>query len=61
MITVQIKWGDSKFFTDANVNQETGEITAAHTYTWSAVFSITIRATTDQGDTATGTINAVIN
>lgn len=61
VITVQVKWGDSKFFTDANVNQETGEITAAHTYTWSAVFNITIRATTDQGDSATASINAVIN
>ena len=60
-ITVEIKWGDSKFFTSTTVNQATGVISAVHVYSKSGVFPITILATTDQGDTATATINALVN
>ena len=60
-LSVQVKWGDGDYFFDVTVNQTTGEITAVHTYSATGVFTITFKATTDQGDTATETILAIIN
>jgi len=57
---VSILWGDFNNPIEATVNQETGEISASHAYQWRKVFTVTITATTDQGDTATAQISALI-
>ena len=58
---MQVRWGDSKFFVEVTVNQATGVISAAHIYGTFGVFLVEIVATTDEGDSASASINALVN
>ena len=60
-ISVAIDWGEGVEQFDLSVDQITGIITAAYLYSEGGVYEITITATTNQGDIATGTIIALIN
>ena len=60
-ISVRVRWGDSKFFVEVTVNQATGVISAAHNYGTFGVFLVEIVATTDEGDSASASINALVN
>lgn len=60
-ISVTVRWGDSNNPIEVAVNQTTGAISASHAYTWRGVFTVRITATTDEGDTATASINALVN
>ena len=58
---MRVRWGDSKFFVEVTVNQATGVISAAHNYGTFGVFLVEIVATTDEGDSASASINALVN
>jgi hypothetical protein len=63
-IVVRVRWGDSDNpvnYYEVGVDQVTGAITATHLYASSGIFTVDIIATTDEGDTATATINALVN
>ena len=60
-ITVQVRWGDSNSFVEVSVDQATGVISAGHIYGRIGLFLVEIVATTDEGDSALASINALVN
>jgi hypothetical protein len=60
-ISVQVRWGDSDSFFEVTVDQATGVINAAHIYQTIDVFLVEIVATTDEGDRASASVNALVN
>lgn len=61
VITARVKWGDGGDFEGVTVIQETGEIIGSHVYLTAGLFVVEIRASTDEGDSATASINALVN
>ncbi|NQW21512.1 MAG: thermonuclease family protein [Chloroflexi bacterium] len=61
VISAKVKWTTGGEFELVTVIQVTGEIIASHVYLVPGVYLVEIRANTDQGDTATASINALVN
>jgi len=61
VISAKVKWATGLAFFTVAVIQETGEIIAGAVYTEVGLYVVEIVATTDEGDTASATINALVN
>jgi len=61
VISAKVKWAPGLAFFTVTVIQETGEIIAGAVYTEVGLYVVEIVATTDEGDTASATINALVN
>jgi hypothetical protein len=61
VISVQVRWEPGKPFFSVTVVQATGEIVAGNVYQSVGLYVVTVKASTDEGDTATATINALVN
>ena len=61
VISVKVKWAPDQAFFTVTVIQDTGEIIGGTVYTKVGLYLVEIVATTDQGDTASATINALVN
>ena len=61
VISVKVKWSPDTAFFNVTVIQETGEIIGGTVYTNIGLYLVEIVATTDEGDFASTTINALVN
>ena len=61
VISVKVKWATDLAFFTVTVIQETGEIIGATVYTKVGLYEVEIVATTDEGDSASVFINALVN
>ena len=60
-ISVQVRWATNLSFFNATVVQATGEIIAGYVYSHVGLYEVTVKASTDEGDTATKKINVLVN
>lgn len=61
VISANVKWGDGGGFVGVTVIQDTGEIIASHVYLAVGSYLVEIRVSTDEGDSATASIPALVN
>ena len=61
VFAANVKWGDGGGFVGVTVIQETGEIIASHVYLAVGSYLVEIRVSTDEGDSATASIPALVN
>ncbi len=61
VITARVRWEPDEPFFTVTVVQATGEIIAAHVYTAPKLYVVVVEASTDEGDTASATINVLVN
>ena len=56
-----MKWGDGGGFVGVTVIQSTGEILASHVYAARGSFLVEIKVSSEEGDSATASIVALVN
>lgn len=61
VLTVNVDWGDGSGFVGVTVIQSTGEIVASHVYVAVGSFLVEIKVSSEEGDSATASIIALVN